>query len=166
MPQQYTCAQCGAAFQSFPSKQRRFCSKACFDVARRRFYFYVCETCQKAFSCKSKGPRRFCSYACAGRTGRVGRKDQIPHGGGYVMRYAPDHPLAPKGGYIMEHRLVMENKIGRLLERHEVVHHVNGDRADNRPENLELMNQSEHMTLHMLQYWREHPDFRPGKKRA
>ena len=39
---------------------------------------------------------------------------------------------------ILEHRLVMEEIIGRLLEKHETVHHKNGDRKDNRPENLEL----------------------------
>ena len=52
--------------------------------------------------------------------------------------YKPNHPNATKHGMIMEHRLVMEEMIGRLLEKHETVHHKNGDRLDNRPENLEL----------------------------
>lgn len=57
---------------------------------------------------------------------------------GYRKIYMPSHPNATKHGMIMEHRLVMEQIIGRYLEKHETVHHKNGDRLDNRPENLEL----------------------------
>lgn len=56
----------------------------------------------------------------------------------YAMRYVPDHPAATQAGYVMEHRLVMEEKIGRRLHDFENVHHLNGMRRDNRPENLEL----------------------------
>jgi hypothetical protein len=50
---------------------------------------------------------------------------------------------------VLEHRLVMEGLLGRLLDPKEVVHHINGDGTDNRPENLELLSgQSEHMRLH------------------
>jgi len=46
--------------------------------------------------------------------------------------------LMTGGRLILEHRFVMEQVLGRRLERHETVHHKNGDRLDNRPENLEL----------------------------
>jgi len=64
--------------------------------------------------------------------GRIVDKD------GYVLLKSIDHPLATAAGYVREHRLVMEKKIGRYLTRDEVVHHIDGDRQNNRIENLEL----------------------------
>ncbi len=65
---------------------------------------------------------------------------------GYVWILKPEHPNATKNGYIREHRLVLEQKIGRLLLPGEIPHHVNGIKSDNRPENLELYgSQSKHI---------------------
>jgi HNH endonuclease len=57
---------------------------------------------------------------------------------GYVVIFEPTHPNARKDGYVAEHIKVMGAKLGRPLERFEEVHHKNGIRSDNRPENLEL----------------------------
>lgn len=62
---------------------------------------------------------------------------------GYVRVVAPGHPNADSTGRIMEHRLVMTNLLGRPLLWHENVHHLNGDRSDNRIENLELWTRSQ-----------------------
>lgn len=55
---------------------------------------------------------------------------------GYVYVKKPEHPRSNKKGYVAEHILVSEQKIGRYLELGEVVHHINGTRDDNRPENV------------------------------
>lgn len=61
----------------------------------------------------------------------------------YRFKVAKDHPNARSDGQIMEHRLVMSNHIGRALLPKENVHHINGDRYDNRIENLELWSHSQ-----------------------
>jgi hypothetical protein len=58
--------------------------------------------------------------------------------GGYIRVKVNEHHRADCNGYVMEHIIVMERKIGRGLLPGETVHHINGIRHDNRTENLEL----------------------------
>jgi len=89
--------------------------------------------------------------------GRFGKEASNWKGGrrktgkGYIYVHMPDHPHACKAGYVMEHRLAAEKKIGRYLDVQEDVHHVNEDKLDNRPENLMVLTRSEHKTLHHKQ---------------
>lgn len=76
---------------------------------------------------------------------RVHRKK---HTQGYILIYVPDHPCADKCGYVLEHRIVYENHIGRILCDTEIVHHKNGKKDDNRLENLELVSRAEHAKIH------------------
>lgn len=70
--------------------------------------------------------------------------------GDYLYAVVPEHPRATKHGYVLAHRIVMENQLGRLLDAKEVVHHKNGNKHDNREENLEVKQNSEHAREHAL----------------
>jgi len=97
----------------------------------------------------------------AGRRGRENRGIREAHpswrGGiswvnGYRCIYIPEHPRAHPNGYVYEHILLAEKKIGRSLLPSEVVHHSDGNKANNDPQNLlVLSNQSEHLRLHHAQ---------------
>lgn len=64
---------------------------------------------------------------------------------GYILVYNPEHPNCNNGGYVREHRLVMEKKIGRYLEKLEIIHHKNGIKDDNRIENLMIVIRKNHL---------------------
>jgi len=68
---------------------------------------------------------------------------------GYWTVYAPNHPRALNIGRVWEHILVMEKHIGRYIDKSEPIHHINGNRLDNRIENLYLCkDSSEHQNIH------------------
>lgn len=83
----------------------------------------------------------------AERIARVIRGDVRLHSDGYRMLFLPFHPTGGKS-YVYEHRIVMERKLGRFLQRGELVHHINEDKLDNRPENLEVVRGSAHQVIH------------------
>ena len=67
---------------------------------------------------------------------------------GYVYVLCPDHPNKTQGRYVKRSRLVMEKKLGRYLASGEYVHHINGIRDDDHPENLKLTTLGGHNTIH------------------
>lgn len=118
------CLACGEEFLTIPSrvnrggKQGMFCSRSC--------------------GTKALGGHR----NKTGKMSHLWKGGRVVVRGGYINVFAPDHPYAVGGKYVREHRLVMEKKIGRYLERWEVVHHKNGIKNDNRIKNLELWTHS------------------------
>lgn len=73
----------------------------------------------------------------------------LRHHSGYLYERCPNHPQADLHGRVLQHRREMERHLGRFLKGHEVVHHLNGKKDDNRIENLELLESSrEHMQAH------------------
>ena len=75
-----------------------------------------------------------------GPAGRLKRNDGEGSIGsdGYVRHYKPDHPNASKSGAVYEHVVIMSEMLGRPLEPWERVHHMDGNRGNNSPTNLEL----------------------------
>jgi hypothetical protein len=102
-----------------------------------------------------KPSSRFCSKSCAWAAtkgpdynAQISR-DSASHRGD-LQRGRGEGKTYRKLNGRHEHRVIAEQKLGRRLRRGEVVHHIDGDRFNNDPANLEVMTQAEHMREHGL----------------
>ena len=80
---------------------------------------------------------------------KMPRNGLVKSSGGYWLRRCERHPRATKRGhYVFEHILFIETFLQRYLIKGEIVHHKNGNKLDNRLENLELITVNQHFSKH------------------
>lgn len=156
-----TCGQCGKSFSVWPHKVRdsNFCSRDCYFEHKRAGQVVVhCERCGKEMrrprSWVARGKRVFCSMSCRSQTVNPTRnktlmtpevreklrKARLGRGAGvsYTKTYGRH-----------THRVVAEEKLGRPLFPGEIVHHIDGNKRNNDPENLAVLSsQSVHAQIH------------------
>lgn len=104
--------------------------------------------CDKSSYWKNEGKRGWCS---------IHYRRWQRHGNPSICKYAPDGSGCVFRGYkiftingkqILEHRYIMEQYLGRKLKLKEIIHHINENTLDNRIENLEIMTQNKHASMH------------------
>ena len=139
-----TCKECGKVFHDHQchAHKRVFCSKACMESSRTHL--------------QDKSNRT------SGGNNPMWRGGVCKHSDGYIYKRAVDHPFACRS-YVLEHRLVAENNLrstdpesvflvrlgDRKYLRPEIsVHHIDGDKTNNTPDNLMVVTNSEHQKIH------------------
>ena len=139
-----TCKECGKVFYDHQchAHKRVFCSKACMESSRTHL--------------QDKSNRT------SGGNNPMWRGGVCKHSDGYIYKRAVDHPFACRS-YVLEHRLVAEDNLrstdpesvflvrlgDRKYLRPEIsVHHIDGDKTNNTPDNLMVVTNSEHQKIH------------------
>lgn len=149
------CKTCNKEFYIYPSDFKegkgKNCSKKCQNIYQKSNLNDGCFkkghkpplNWIKSWSNKQKGKKlsKETIEKMKLRTGKLSPRwkgGRYKSNSGYIYILNKEHPFCNSKGYVREHRLVMENHIGRYLTSKEVVHHINNNPSDNRIKNLKL----------------------------
>lgn len=147
-------------------------------IASQKYIWHACEMCRRErwakyyrgelyptqHHCKKCGhklahqrhPERFSRLPHYSGSKNMRWKGGRCESRGYVFIWLPKdnffHPMVTREPYILEHRLIMAQHLGRCLQSWEIVHHKNGVKNDNRVENLEILDKRNHITDHNKGY--------------
>ena len=161
----HICLDCGR-----PCSYTALRCRQCNNLNRRQDILQFCPDCSKpinrrkrTFGIKHAATRcRSCALKHSWATGKKSAEDLprreksfnwkggiVKDSAGYILILRPEHPRANKKGYVLEHLLIWEEAHGKPLPKGWIIHHLNGIKDDNRPQNLEALPNKKH--YHVLQ---------------
>ena len=150
---QKVCKGCKSKFIIYPSRLKfgnpTYCSRKCYYK-----HYKPSEETKKKTSQSVKGKMAGPKHP-NWKGGKVIAID-FTTGHKYMWIYSPHHPFRNRHNQVKRYRLVMEKHLKKFLTRDEIIHHKNGNTLDDRICNLELSNQSKHMSHHKTLYWQKH----------
>jgi hypothetical protein len=150
-PIKHKCKNCGKPFSLKPSRAARrgagqYCSIACKFAQRREWR--ACALCGKEFSVPRSQSKRFCSAKCQGKANSGPNNHKHNAAGRFVAASGYVWIKAPSGRWRLEHRVVLEQHLGRRLRSSEIVHHRDEDKQNNSLANFEILTRAEHGRRH------------------
>jgi hypothetical protein len=146
------CLTCKKEFTTFPCfikiGQGKFCSSKCYGKSLKGTHCGIKTEFKKGLVPWNRG-KKFPQLSRENNRNWKGGRHLCKNG--YIVLIVSNHPFADKFGRIYEHRFIMEKTLGRYLKPTEHIHHINGIKTDNKPENLQLFkSNSEHKKFHAM----------------